>query len=257
MASVNYGVCRTCRRRVPVAHAIRNGKVYVAKDCPQCGPSEMLVSSDAATWQHKREVWGYDPDEPLHCSLHCETCAREHHPRMVFLDVTNRCNMNCPICIANIPGMGFEFNPPLEYFERVCAGLAAMDPPPTVQLFGGEPTVRDDLFEIIAMARAQDLPISLVTNSMRLADEEFCRQVCERRIDMLLAFDGRGEEIYRRMRGSAASYYKKLQALETGISHIPAATATAGHSIVIVCSSRALSRATLLRLSLPRRTSCA
>ncbi len=37
MASVNYGVCRTCRRRVPVAHAIRDGRVYVAKDCPQCG----------------------------------------------------------------------------------------------------------------------------------------------------------------------------------------------------------------------------
>ena len=214
MASVNYGVCRTCRRRVPVAHAIRDGKVYVAKDCPQCGPSEMLVSSDAATWQHKREVWDYDPDEPLHCSLHCESCAREHHPRMVFLDVTNRCNMNCPICIANIPGMGFEFNPPLGYFERVCAGLAAMDPPPTVQLFGGEPTVRDDLFEIIDICRRHGLRVRIVTNGLRLADEDYCRRLCEAKVPVLIAFDGLDPAIYRKMRRSPGALEKKLQAFE-------------------------------------------
>ena len=146
MAPTNFAVCRTCRRRLPAEHVVRDGRVLLRKDCPDCGPSEMLVSCDAATWLRKREVWDYEPDAPLRCSLHCERCSRQHHPRMVFVDVTNRCNMNCPICIANIPGMGFEFHPPLAYFRKVFEGLARMDPRPTVQLFGGEPTVREDLF---------------------------------------------------------------------------------------------------------------
>ncbi|NQU74865.1 MAG: radical SAM protein, partial [Planctomycetes bacterium] len=62
--------------------------------------------------------------------------------------------MNCPICMANIPGMGYEFHPPLRYFERVLDGVAEMDPQPVVHLFGGEPTVRQDMFEIVTMAQA-------------------------------------------------------------------------------------------------------
>jgi hypothetical protein len=132
---------------------------------------------------------------------------------MVFLDVTNRCNMNCPICIANIPGMGFEFNPPLEYFDHVLKGLSRMTPPPTVLLFGGEPTVRNDLFDIIDMCRRYDLRVRIVTNGLRLADEEYCKKICDARIPVLLAFDGRDPTIYSRMRKSSNAYALKLKAL--------------------------------------------
>ncbi|MBM4036376.1 MAG: radical SAM protein [Planctomycetes bacterium] len=219
MASTNYGVCVKCRRRIPITHDIRDGKVYVAKQCPDCGPTATLVSSDAATWQRKRDIWEYDEDGALTCHLHCDRCRREHKPKMVFLDVTNRCNMNCPICIANIPGMGFEFHPPLEYFERVAAGLAAMDSKPTVQLFGGEPTVRNDLFDIIAIMQRNGLRVRIVTNGLRLADEDYCKRVCALKIPVLIAFDGRDPEIYARLRKSAGAYEKKLKALENLKKH--------------------------------------
>ena len=218
-SSANYGVCRTCKKRLPIQHVVRDGKVYVAKDCPACGPSEMVVSADAATWQHKRDIWGYDAGKPIACSLHCESCGRTHSPRMVFLDVTNRCNMNCPICIANIPGMGFEFHPPLEYFEKVCAGLAKMEFPPTVQLFGGEPTVREDLFEIIDICRKHGLRVRIVTNGLRLADEDYCKRLCDAKVPVLIAFDGPDPEIYRRMRRSGNALEKKLQAFENLKKH--------------------------------------
>ena len=186
MAPVNYGVCDPCRKRVPAEHVVRDGKVFLRKRCPDCGPNEALVSTDAPRWQRKREICHYDPDRPINCSLRCESCARDHHPRMVFLDVTNRCNMNCPICIANIPGMGFEFNPPLSYFEKVLDGLARMVPKPLVQLFGGEPTVRQDLFEIIEIARSKGLDVRIVTNGIKLADEEYCKRICDARVHVLL-----------------------------------------------------------------------
>jgi len=209
-----YGICEQCRGRIPARHVIRDGKVYISKECPECGTTEALVSSDAATWQRKRKIWGYDPDAISECAIDCRTCAHQHRPRMVFLDVTNRCNMNCPICIANIPGMGFEFHPPMAYFEKVIAGLAEMDPRPTIQLFGGEPTVREDLFEIIDLCRRHDMRVRIVTNGLKLADEEYCKRICEAKVPVLLAFDGRDPEIYTRLRKNPGAYQKKIKALE-------------------------------------------
>ncbi len=214
MASVNYGVCAKCSKRVPTEHVKRDGKVYLRKDCPDCGQNEALISADAGVWERKREICQFDPEEPLVCTLNCDTCRKKHTPRMVFLDVTNRCNMNCPICIANIPNMGFEFHPPMAYFEKVLTGLSQLDPKPVVQLFGGEPTVRDDLFEIIDLARDKGLDVRIVTNGLRLADEEYCKRICESKVHVLMAFDGRDPAIYERLRKASGAYEKKLKALE-------------------------------------------
>jgi uncharacterized radical SAM superfamily Fe-S cluster-containing enzyme len=214
MPGVNYGLCDHCGGRVPAGHVTRDGKAYLTKDCPDCGRTESLISSFADRWQHKRDIYHYDPDEVLSCSLDCAACGKDHHPRIVFVDVTNRCNLDCPICLANVPGMGFVFNPPLDYFEKIFDALGSWDPKPRIELFGGEPTVREDLFEIIETARARKLPVSVVTNSIRLANEEYCKKICEAKVDLLLAFDGRDPEVYQRMRGSTSAYDKKLKALD-------------------------------------------
>jgi hypothetical protein len=214
MALRNLGLCNQCRARVPAEFLIRDGEVWIRKDCPNCGPNESRVSTDAAAWQAKRDLWKYVPTEPVACTLHCDRCGVDHKPGMVFLDVTNRCNLNCPICIATIRGMGFDFNPPLEYFEKVFAAIGRMDPKPMVELFGGEPTVRDDLLDIINIGRRHGLKPRVVTNGVRLADEAFCRQLCEAGVRFRFAFDGRSPDIYERLRHNRAAYEKKLRGLE-------------------------------------------
>ena len=97
------------------------------------------------------ELLGYVPSKLEPCSLNCTKCQIDHKPNMVFLDVTNRCNMNCPICINNTPSMGFLFEPPIEYFDTIFKHFAQITPKPSIQLFGGEPTVRNDLFDIIKL----------------------------------------------------------------------------------------------------------
>jgi molybdenum cofactor biosynthesis enzyme MoaA len=179
-----------------------------------------MVSSNAARWQEKRDLYRYDPrNAPLECTLKCDDCNQGHRPKLVFVDVTNRCNLNCPICLANVPAMGFVFDPPLSYFARIFDELERWDPKPRVELFGGEPTVREDIFEIIRMARDRGLAVSLVTNSVSLADEDYCKRVCSAKVDLLLAFDGRDPVIYETMRGSRSCYEKKLQALDNVRKH--------------------------------------
>jgi MoaA/NifB/PqqE/SkfB family radical SAM enzyme len=199
---------------VPAEQVVRDGKVFLRKQCSKCGVTESLVSNDAAAWQRKRDIWAYDPrEETQGCSLGCRGCNISHAPTVVFIDVTNHCNMNCPICIANIRGMGYEFHPPMEYFERMFKELATFKPLPMLQLFGGEPTLREDLFDIVKLARGYGLKSRIVTNGLRLADEAYCRKLCEAGIRVLLAFDGRHPDIYRRMRKSGDACEKKLKAL--------------------------------------------
>ena len=210
----NVGLCNECRARVPAEFVIRDGQVWIRKDCPQHGSNESLVSSDAQAWQAKRELWKYVPSEPEVCTLKCDKCGFDHKANIVFLDLTNHCNMYCPICIATIKGMGFDYNPPISYFEKVFAHISQWDPKPAVQLFGGEPTVRDDMFDIIALGRKYGLMMNVTTNGIRLADEEYCKKFCEERIPTRFACDGRHPDIYEKLRHNRPAYEKKMKALE-------------------------------------------
>lgn len=210
----NLGLCNECRARVPADFFEKDGQAWIRKQCPECGTTESRVSGDFAVWQAKRNLLDYVPMERIACSMHCDKCRIDHKPNIVFVDVTNRCNMNCPICIATIKGMGFDFNPPMDYFEHLFSEVAKIQPNPVVLLFGGEPTVRADLLDIIKTAKRHGLKPHVVTNGLRLADEEYCRKMCEARVPFRFAFDGRNPEIYERLRKNRPAYDKKMKALE-------------------------------------------
>ncbi len=216
---VNNSICTKCKRVVPSKHFERDGKIYLVKNCSDCGDNEVFLSSDAKRWYEKRTMHGYRGDAESTCSLDCTRCHHGRKPTLVFLDVTNRCNMNCPICVANIHQMGFQFNPPLSYFEKVFATIGNINPPPRIQLFGGEPTVREDLIEIINLAKKYGLQARVVTNGIRLADEEYCKKLLATGTQVMFAFDGRNPEIYQKLRSNISSYEKKLKALENVRKH--------------------------------------
>jgi hypothetical protein len=210
----NLGICEKCRSVVPARHEDRGGSVYYVKQCPTCGPTEVLVSSNAAQWRAKRTLCEYKGEARASCSLHCTECIHGKPPTLVFVDVTNRCNMNCPICLANIPAMGFTFDPPMAYFDRMFKKLATFAPKPRVQLFGGEPTVRSDLIDIIHLAKSYGLSARVVTNGIRLAEEAYCRQLLATGAQLMFAFDGRHPDIYQKLRRTPKALELKLKALD-------------------------------------------
>ena len=214
MPKPNVAMCNDCRTPVPAEFFFSDGEVWIRKDCPSCGSNKWQVSSDASVWQAKRDMWDGVPTVPKACSLDCDRCQKDHNPNVVFVDITNRCNMHCPICIAKLGGMGFDFNPPLEYFEHMFAEIAKIQPKPVLQLFGGEPTVRDDLLEIHAIAYKNGLETHLTTNGLRFADEEYCKKLCEAQIGLRFSLDGLTPEIYARLRNNPRACELKLKGLE-------------------------------------------
>ncbi|MBN1902761.1 radical SAM protein [Candidatus Sumerlaeota bacterium] len=188
--------------------------MFLVKNCPSCGISRVMVSSDAKRYIAKRKLSGYQGEAESTCSLKCVDCNHGKPPSLVFLDVTNRCNMNCPICLANIPAMGFTFDPSLEYFDKVFKKISQMNPRPKIELFGGEPTVRDDLVDIINLAKSYGLSARVVTNGIRLANEEYCKKLLETKAQLMFSLDGLDPEIYEKIRKNPKAYELKIKAFE-------------------------------------------
>jgi len=209
---MNFALCNICKELVTATRVARNGQMFLVKDCPKCGPTETLVSSDAARCENKKNLDG--EYEPQACRLNCLECNHRQTLNIIFLDLTNRCNLNCPICINNTPSMGFLFEPPIDYFDKIFKHLATIKPRPAIQMFGGEPTVRSDLFDIIKMAKSYGLTARVVTNGLKLAEEKYCRQLIKTGATILIAYDGANPETYRVLRGSAKALELKQKALE-------------------------------------------
>jgi len=207
----NKGLCQKCQNLVPARREQRGNHIYLVKDCPGCGTSEILISRDAERYIKKRNL--DVRSESRTCELDCLGCHHKN-PNIVFLDITNRCNLNCPICINNTPSMGFVFNPPLEYFTKIFEHFSRYDPKPSIQLFGGEPTVREDLFDIIKIGRKLGLAMRLTTNGIRLSDEEYCRKILKTHTTILIAYDGDNRELYKRFRGNPDMLNLKRKALD-------------------------------------------
>jgi len=209
---MNKAFCDSCNKLVPATPVERDGRIFLKKECPDCGTSHVYISSDAARYHAKRAV---DIDfEYSGCLANCTECKHDRHPRFTFVNVTNRCNVNCPICFDNVPGLGFEFEPPMEYFDALFKQLSEYDPLPTICFFGGEPTVREDLFDLIKLAKSYGLRPWVFTNGIKLANEEYCRKIGKSRARIMFSYDGSDPETYRTLRGSAKILELKQKAID-------------------------------------------
>jgi len=210
---MNQSFCLKCHGLVPTRREKRGGKVYLVKDCPQCGTTEALVSNDADRHYSKRELdAGYEAER---CpNVRCATCKRHRRPRYAFVDVTNRCNLNCPVCVDGVQGHGFVYEPPIEHFKAIFDHLATFDPQPTIALFGGEPTVRKDILDIVRLSRSYGFETRVLTNGLRLADEAFCHELVKSHAHLLISYDGANRDAYVHLRGSGKAYDLKQRAIE-------------------------------------------
>lgn len=211
-------LCPFCLRRVPARHVGVGEDVYLEKECSEHGFSRTIVWRGPPSF----EAWQGPPKPsrpPLEpststssagCPFDCGLCP-DHRQRTccVLLEVTARCNLRCPFCFASASEGGRD--PELAELERDFRRLRERVGRCNVQLSGGEPTVRDDLPQLIALGRAlgHDF-IQLNTNGLRLARESgYARQLQEAGLScVFLQFDGVDDEVHRRIRGACLATLK-------------------------------------------------
>ncbi len=220
-------LCPECLEIVP-ARLVRtgNGEVEIVKKCPEHGEFREVVWSDAEMFERamKYEHKGPGIENPQTecsegCPRSCGLCDRHLSTTALgIIDVTNRCNLNCPVCFANAEAKGYVYEPSLEQIEEMLDLLRSERPvkTPAVQFAGGEPLVRDDIHEIIAAADERGFHVQIATNGIEFArNPELAEDLHEAGLNVVyLQFDGLKPEIYEEVRGSRKVLELKKEAIK-------------------------------------------
>ncbi len=208
---ITRSLCPQCLREIP-AFKVTDGKdVFIEKICPQHGYFKTVIWRGHPSY----EEWGRGENAPgpQHdltrsehgCPHDCGLCT-QHKARTctVLMEVTNRCNLNCPVCFASAEKTGI-FEPDLDGIRAMLEAVVTSGGPYPLQISGGEPTVRDDLAAIISMAKKMGFPhVQVNTNALRLAREpDYLLELRDAGLDMVyMQFDGVSDDVYRRTRGA-------------------------------------------------------
>jgi Predicted Fe-S oxidoreductases len=107
------------------------------------------------------------------CPHDCGLC-NEHFSGTLLanIDLTNRCNLACDFCFVNAQACGFIYEPS---YDQVVAMLELLRsqkpvPAPAVQFAGGEPTMREDLCQIIRKAKELGFQqVQIASNGIKIA----------------------------------------------------------------------------------------
>jgi len=204
-------VCPECLKLIPARKIYAGDMVFLEKECPEHGSFRIKI------WDGKPDYDGWNkpkiPSKPSLCATEsvkgcpfdCGLCA-EHRQQTccVLLEITDRCNLRCPVCFAS-SGTSYLNDPSLNEIEGWYRMLLESGGPFNIQLSGGEPTIRDDLPEIISLGKTMGFPfIQLNTNGIRIADDPgYAGRLRDAGLScVFLQFDGMNDEIHRYLRGS-------------------------------------------------------
>ena len=201
-------LCPVCLKKIPARYERIDGKAYMLKTCPEHGDFKVLFWRDADMYESWMAQGIHAPakdrgkPEKLGCPYDCGLCDEHRSGTCTsILEITYRCNMNCAVCFADANAEKFE--PDIGQIRNMYAAALGSNRFCSVQLSGGEPTVRDDLPEIIKLGKDMGVVhLQVNTNGIRIANDiEYLRAMKDAGLDLIyLQFDGLDDAIYREIR---------------------------------------------------------
>ena len=178
-----HSLCPTCNSVIDAEVVEEEGKIMLHSTCHEHGNFKNLYWSDPALY-HRFERFGEvgtgieNPQNsalPEGCPSSCGLCNNHHSQTLLAnIDLTNRCNLDCDFCFANARACGFVYEPDFDTIVRMMQVLRDQKPvpAPAVQFSGGEPTMREDLVEIIKKAKQMGFPqVQIASNGVRISQE--------------------------------------------------------------------------------------
>ena len=225
-------VCPECLNRIDATLVEDGGCVRMVKRCPEHGEFSSVVwrgEPAFSSWVRPKIPFAGGQRESVGegCPYDCGLCAR-HAQRTctALVEITTRCNLGCPVCFAGSGKAGADLDHATlsRMFDQVMRRTGGCN----LQLSGGEPTVRDDLEDIVRLARQAGFGfVQLNTNGLRLADDPGLAEklALAGLSSVFLQFDGVGDDVYRLLRGRDLLEIKKK-----AVAH----AAKAGLGVVLV-----------------------
>jgi MoaA/NifB/PqqE/SkfB family radical SAM enzyme len=127
----------------------------------------------------------------------------------ICLLVTNKCNLWCKMCDYRMVRLG---RPELTLAEiRNIIGTVGEQGLQHLELSGGEPMMRPDIYEIIGTAHALRIKVSMITNGTLIGEPEASRLVQAGLNDLIVSLEGFAE-VNDRLRGRG-NYNKGMETI--------------------------------------------
>jgi len=197
-------VCPTCYQKGTInkidAKIIEeNGKVWITKNCDKHGSFKDIYFSDSKIYKKwmKYKIDGKNYPDIKTKILEFPSLYDTHKSQTVLTNllVTNRCDLRCSYCFMNAGASGVVYEPTLDQIKKLMIQARNQKPmgSKAIQITGGEPTIRSDLFEIIRIAKDVGFShIQVNTNGLKLADSiEYCQKLKDEKVNTIyMSFDG-------------------------------------------------------------------
>ena len=122
------------------------------------------------------------------------------YPTHLTVDVTNICNLRCPLCPTGVGAPGRKKGMmPLSTFKKIIdeTGKYLI----SIDLFNwGEPLLNKDVYEMIAYAHGRNIVTSVSTNFQHFSEEHAERLISSGLDVLILSIDGASQESYEKYR---------------------------------------------------------
>jgi 7,8-dihydro-6-hydroxymethylpterin dimethyltransferase len=206
---MTMSTCPDCLKVIQAQVVFQDNRVYFLKFCPEHGHSKAMVSEDAEYYQRAFSFIRpgsvpkhFSTEVKAGCPTDCGLCpSHQQHTCLPIVEVTDHCNLECPICIVNNQ---YSNHISLQDFQGIIDLLIKAEGTlETITLSGGEPTSHPQFLELVDLASRPEIGrVSVVTNGIRLAKSaEFCEELKKRNVYVILQFDGFDDDVQRSIRG--------------------------------------------------------
>ncbi|MBN2102321.1 MAG: radical SAM protein [Candidatus Aenigmarchaeota archaeon] len=175
--SVKYGdklphktrsLCPECTRIIDAIVYEEDGKVLIKKTCPVHGEvidtywesfefyeraRKYLAKEVKLTNTNTGKFLGHRGEN---CPMDCGLCPNhKSHTALCNIAVTNVCDLSCWYCFFYAKKGDPIYEPSIEQIRFMLSNLRNQKPvaPNAIQITGGEPTIREDIVEIVRQAR--------------------------------------------------------------------------------------------------------
>lgn len=199
-------LCPECStpRLIPAKVYEEDGKVWMRKNCEEHGEVRELYWGSSELYQKAKrfdrigmisENPAIDKENP-ECPTDCGLCY-EHtsQPALVNIVITNRCDLNCWYCFFYAEKAGYVYESSLGQIRTMVKTVRNNRPIPgnAIQLTGGEPTLREDLVDIIRICKEEGIDhVQLNTDAIRLSrDPSLAQKVRKAGVNVVyMSMDG-------------------------------------------------------------------
>ena len=203
LIAYTLSACPYCNSLLYAVIFEREEKVWIRKRCPEHGEIEELYfgSYEMYNWYKRWQNDGRGNDfyhVPLvaPCPYNCGLCPRhKSHPALINLVATNRCDLSCFYCFFFATRAGYVYEPTLEHIRYMLKQPRKLKPKPAIalQITGGEPLLRDDIVDIVRIAKEEGYThVQVNTTGIKLAfDPDLATKLRKAGTNVLyMSFDG-------------------------------------------------------------------